>query len=976
MARATLVQRIQMTGGEDIRRELEALGKEGEVAFQKLKAAAEGAGDVGTKLSQNIAALRQRFAEIGKAGEEFKRAMSDVGSSATNVAKNIAAVGVAAVAAGVAVFGLAKSASQAADDIGKAAQQTGLSVTNFQKLQFAANQSKVSTDQFIASMDRFNRNIVEAAQGNKQLATAFASIGVRLTDVTGRLRPTADVLNDVSNVFARLPDGARKSSLAIDLFGRSGAQLIPFLNQGARGIAELGAQAQKLGLVLTQTQIDIGGKLNDALGRLGGAVSALKTQLGLLFAPAITEGADRLTKLLADQRAAILSFTQNIINQALPIIRDLVAAVTGQDAAVKNIWILQWRDAIIDFGKNVKTVIETIVVPAFKAVQTVAEGVAKAINAIFGTDFDGQTVLIAATILKLVGAFTLLKDTIIAVRAAAILLAATFGLPVWVTIAGILGVAATAFVVLSQNADEAAQANEKLTANLKSLHEAQQQVKDGIPGAVENYKKLTQVVLDQAKAAIAAAQAQVDAQKKIVDDLEAQAGQDPFGGAGPQSVQARMKLNDLQQALDDAVARLKIVQDDIAKAGITAVDQVGQVVTAVGQAAEGAAAKTEGLHSAITVIRGGVAGITKEVVDLTDGVNKNFDAAAAGATKVNDAIQAILTPIAGFGQDVQQAGDGILRIFDDTGKVLVEASDNAGQLSGSLDQVGQAAQGIASSVADLGSAIDTQPLIDNANQTVTALQQAASAADQALSAIASASQQASTGWQAVTQGINSTVAAANTAASSIVSAFGSIANQVVGAIQPLATALQGTFAAVAAAISASISSLVGSVTGQINALISTLSRLQSAIAAARAEAASAASGRAMGGPIRGAGTGTSDSILSWLSNGEFVIRASAVKKYGMAFFAALNSMRMPRTGFSLGGFARSISPVVADLRPRFAQGGAVNVPAGGALQPVLIDLGGQTFPMAASGNVIDDLSRFAARKRFRASGRKPSWSGA
>lgn len=47
-------------------------------------------------------------------------------------------------------------------------------------------------------------------------------------------------------------------------------------------------------------------------------------------------------------------------------------------------------------------------------------------------------------------------------------------------------------------------------------------------------------------------------------------------------------------------------------------------------------------------------------------------------------------------------------------------------------------------------------------------------------------------------------------------------------------------------------------------------------------------GRAYGGPIYGPGTSTSDSIPARLSHGEYVIRASSVRKYGMGIFDQLN----------------------------------------------------------------------------------------
>lgn len=62
---------------------------------------------------------------------------------------------------------------------------------------------------------------------------------------------------------------------------------------------------------------------------------------------------------------------------------------------------------------------------------------------------------------------------------------------------------------------------------------------------------------------------------------------------------------------------------------------------------------------------------------------------------------------------------------------------------------------------------------------------------------------------------------------------------------------------------------------------------------------------ATGGYITGPGSGTSDSILSWLSNGEFVIRAAAVNRFGIGFFNALNNMQLPR--FATGGAVSGVT---------------------------------------------------------------------
>ena len=59
-------------------------------------------------------------------------------------------------------------------------------------------------------------------------------------------------------------------------------------------------------------------------------------------------------------------------------------------------------------------------------------------------------------------------------------------------------------------------------------------------------------------------------------------------------------------------------------------------------------------------------------------------------------------------------------------------------------------------------------------------------------------------------------------------------------------------------------------------------------------------GKATGGYISGPGSGTSDSIPAWLSNGEYVIRAAAVRRYGVGTFHRLNAM-----GFAEGGYAQA-----------------------------------------------------------------------
>jgi TP901 family phage tail tape measure protein len=86
-----------------------------------------------------------------------------------------------------------------------------------------------------------------------------------------------------------------------------------------------------------------------------------------------------------------------------------------------------------------------------------------------------------------------------------------------------------------------------------------------------------------------------------------------------------------------------------------------------------------------------------------------------------------------------------------------------------------------------------------------------------------------------------------------------------------------------------------------------------------------------GGPISGPGTGTSDSIPAYLSNGEYVIKEKAVRKYGVDTFDALNAEKFHRGG-AVGHRHGRNAP---DTRSRFERYADSNTASGDAAQAIL-----------------------------------------
>jgi hypothetical protein len=103
---------------------------------------------------------------------------------------------------------------------------------------------------------------------------------------------------------------------------------------------------------------------------------------------------------------------------------------------------------------------------------------------------------------------------------------------------------------------------------------------------------------------------------------------------------------------------------------------------------------------------------------------------------------------------------------------------------------------------------------------------------------------------------------------------------------------------------------------------------------------------ATGGPVFGAGTGTSDSIPAWLSNGEFVHNAAAVSYYGTDFMHAINGQQLPEDIFGGGG--------------RFSAGGEIArfAPGGLAGDPTYPTPAGSRPPVGGGEPLPYDLAQY------------------
>lgn len=201
-----------------------------------------------------------------KSAKDIEKAFTQMGAK---IGKAIALVG---GPTGLAL--MIKNSIEAAAELDDLSQKTGIAVESLSRLQYAAGREGV--EELGASLAKLAKTIATDAE-------LFDALGVSVKNSNGTLRTTEEVLLDLADLFSKSADGTRKAAIAQELFGKSGAALIPLLNQGKAGIKELTDEADRLGVTISGTTAaaadDLGNSLYSLKGAVKGAVNELTSGL-------------------------------------------------------------------------------------------------------------------------------------------------------------------------------------------------------------------------------------------------------------------------------------------------------------------------------------------------------------------------------------------------------------------------------------------------------------------------------------------------------------------------------------------------------------------------------------------------------------------------------------------------------------------------------------------------------------------------
>ncbi|GAB2507098.1 hypothetical protein [Microbulbifer agarilyticus] len=190
--------------------------------------------------------------------------------------------------AGVAGLGaLVKSSLNTQDALAKTADRLGLTTRELAAYQHQANLTGSSNEGMNKALELMNRNLGDAERGTGEAKDALAELG--LTAAQLNQMPTAARFELLVDRIGQVGDRTKQASLAADLFGRSGTDLINMIDAGAAGLAQAKTEVDAYGVALSRVDAAKLEAANDAMFRVGQIGQGLGNQLTVHLAPVIEE---------------------------------------------------------------------------------------------------------------------------------------------------------------------------------------------------------------------------------------------------------------------------------------------------------------------------------------------------------------------------------------------------------------------------------------------------------------------------------------------------------------------------------------------------------------------------------------------------------------------------------------------------------------------------------------------------------------
>lgn len=287
-----------------------------------------------------------------------------------------------AIGAGVGVVGigakLAKEAIQWDVAVKKLSGITGATAKETSELLAVANYMGVAMEDSAGAFAKFSKNVgaakekMEVARAEGKLSTdIFSKLGYTLEDIKGK--NTVEVFKMIQERLRGMKDGAEKTRVEMELFGRTGYQMHAMLNMSAEQMDKVAERAKAMGLIIDDETAAKSAKLNRELKDLENTGKRLAVSIGHEVVPVFNDYANgvldvakEFESMTAEQKEAIggivkfgaeagaVIIVMRSLTSALGFMRLATLAAAGPWVTLATVIGLAGK-ALLDFRYNEQT---------------------------------------------------------------------------------------------------------------------------------------------------------------------------------------------------------------------------------------------------------------------------------------------------------------------------------------------------------------------------------------------------------------------------------------------------------------------------------------------------------------------------------------------------------------------------------------------------------------------------------------------
>lgn len=247
--------------------------------------------------------------------------------------------------------------TEAAEKIERMAAKLGISVGQVQEMGAVAKLTGGDVDQMASQLERLQLQLAKTGSASSPVAAALKVLGINLAEF--RSASIAGQVDQMAEAFSRFADGSGKTAAAMALLGKTGADLLPFLDRGKEGLDELRKAAEATGVMMSAATIEAFSKTREDLNLLSLAWTGLSQKLLITVNPLVDAATKALTHLIESANPAELQ----------GYLTTLATSLVGGAANVATFAV----SAEEDWNKLVAA-IEASIGPVTGAMQKIADG--------------------------------------------------------------------------------------------------------------------------------------------------------------------------------------------------------------------------------------------------------------------------------------------------------------------------------------------------------------------------------------------------------------------------------------------------------------------------------------------------------------------------------------------------------------------------------------------------------------------------